>query len=128
MMKRAIALALLAVLACGSSDDSSGDVAIHPAALYTGFDGESTFSVPASAINVADKTAVKWSVADSSMADVATEDPQPNEPTQKATHHVILTTKKEGKTTLRATIGGTKIEIPVTITKYSPGAAALGDD
>src|SRR5260221_2216662 len=106
-MKRAIILALgtAAVLACGSSADTSGDAAIHPGAVYSGFDdGTTTFSVPASAINVADKTTVRWSVGDSSIADVVTEDPQPGDLPSKATHHVYVNTKKAGKTVLRATI------------------------
>ena len=131
-MKRAIMLALgtVAILACGSSDNSSGDVAIHPGELYSGFeDGTTTtFSVPATAINVADKTAVKWTVGDSSIADVTTEDPQPGDAPQKSTHHAIVTTKKAGKTTLRATVGGTKVEIPLTVTSYSAGSSELGND
>lgn len=128
-MKRAIILALAALWACGSSDDSSGDAVIHPGTVYSGFDdGTTTFSVPASAINVADKTTVKWSVGDSSIADVVTEDPQPGEPPAKATHHVYVNTKKAGKTVLRATIGGTRLEVPLIVTQYSPGAASLGND
>jgi mono/diheme cytochrome c family protein len=134
-MKRALALAIgvVFVFACGSSDDSSGNYSIHPAAVYSGFDGDpiNTFAVPATAIGVPDKTTVKWSVLDSDIADVATQDPATlaaGEPQQKATHHVIVTTKKDGTTKLRATIGTTKVDIPLTVRLFSQGAAALGDD
>lgn len=118
----------LAVPGCGEDDEANG--VIHPSQLYTGYDdGSADYKVPASLVNIAPGTTVKWSLADSSFGTVATEQPAPGDkPSASYTHHVIVTTKKSGKTKLRATADGKTYEVPITITQYAPGARELGND
>ena len=79
--------------------------------------------------NLGDTTTVKWVVADPDLATVETEAPAAGEKaTAKLTHHALITTKKAGKTTIRATAGGQSFEIPLTITQYAVGARDTGND
>lgn len=109
----------LGLAACGSDDPGALPVAIHPTKLFSGFDdGSVTFKVPATLANGGKN--VKWVVADGNLASVETE---PGDAS-----HAIVTTKKPGKTTLRATAGGTTYEVPLTITQYAVGARDIGND
>lgn len=122
----------LALAACSSSDDAllAGPVAVHPAALFSGYDdGSATYKVPATLANVAAGTTVKWTVGDPNLATVEIEQPSAGvKATAALSHHVIVTTKLAGKTTLRASADGKTYEVPLTITQYAPGARELGND
>ena len=126
----AVLIGLILIAACSTDPEVSADAALHPGVLFTGFDdGSADYKVPATLANVGDGTTVKWTVADPSLATVETEQPAPGaKASASLTHHAIVTTKKSGKTKLRATADGKTFEIPLTITQYAPGARDLGND
>ena len=121
----------IVLLACSNdSEPASGAVAVHPSALFTGYDdGSADYKVPATLANVPDSTTVKWTVADPNLATVDIEQPGAGEQaTTRLSHHAIVITKKSGKTSLRASAGGKTYEVPLTITQYAVGARELGND
>jgi hypothetical protein len=138
-MKQALGVLIAAVAlgplgACSSSSEDapalSDAAAVHPAKLFTGFDdGSAEYKVPASLVGASDSTTVRWTIADTSLATVDTEQPSPGEKaTTRMSHHAIVKTKKAGTTTLRATVEGKTFDVPLTITQYAPGARELGND
>jgi len=134
-MRRAAFLATviigLVLGACGDDAEAPAPPAeVRPTKLFSGFDdGSATYKVPATLANLGDTTTVKWVVADPDLATVETEAPaQGEKATAKLTHHALITTKKAGKTTIRATAGGQSFEIPLTITQYAVGARDTGND
>jgi hypothetical protein len=124
----------LALMACGSDEEGgqvpAGPVEVRPAGLFSGFDdGSATYKVPATLANVAAGTTVKWTVADADLATVEIETPSAGvKATPALSHHAIVTTKKAGKTTLKATADGKTYSIPLTITQYAVGARDTGND
>jgi hypothetical protein len=113
-------VSLAALLPSCGSDDTSGGAAIHPSKLFSGFDDNTnTYEVPAALVGT-DTKQVKWSVVDGSIASVA---PDPTD-----ARHAIVTTKAAGKTTLKATAGGSTYSVPLTVTHYAPTAQELGNE
>lgn len=131
---KAVLLGIAGTVLAACSNDSepaaSSAAGIHPSALFTGYDdGSADYKVPASLANIPDGTTVKWTLADSSFGTLETEQPGAGEqPGARLTHHVIIITKKAGKTSLRATAAGKNYDVPVTITQYPVGARELGND
>ncbi|MBX3185381.1 MAG: hypothetical protein KF819_00135 [Labilithrix sp.] len=133
-MKSAACLFVLAIgvglLACGDDEGGLDAASIRPAQLFSGFDdGTTEFKVPATLGGVDAKTNVRWSVGNTAIAEVETEQPPAGQASSaRYTQHAIVKTKKAGKTVLRATAGGKTFEVPLTVTQYAPGARDLGND
>lgn len=130
-----VALSLsLSLLACGSDSEATpapaGPVEVRPSTLFSGFDdGSATYKVPATLANVGSGTTVKWVIADPDLATVEIETPSAGvKATAALSHHAIVTTKKAGKTTLKATADGKTYSVPITITQYAVGARDTGND
>lgn len=127
LVRGATLVALMAFgISCGGDDADP-----HPGQLFSGFEEGAgvDFKVPITLSGLESSMTVRWSVADSSMASVATEVPLDGKRATAAnTHHAIVTTKKAGKITLKAEADGNTYEIPLTITKYAPGSRQLGNE
>ncbi len=118
-MQRAVSSGLALVAVAFVTSCGGDDAAIHPAALFSGYDDGSTeFKVPATLAG-GGTAPVSWSI-DSSMGSIATE--------KGNSRHVIVTTKRSGTTTLKATVDGNTYEAKLTITKYAVGARELGNE
>jgi hypothetical protein len=132
---------LLALNACGSSSDgdddddtaaggssgsgsnaggststpATGDLKIVFSPMYSGFDGQNTYRIPAIVSGVGN---VEWSASDPSMVDL--------EPDADS-GGVMITTRAAGKVTIMAKAGALSGSSELTITQFTPEQRALGE-
>jgi hypothetical protein len=93
---------------CGDSGGGGGKLQIHFPVMYSAYDGTHTFQIPATVGGV---SGVTWSASDMSMVDIEAA-PDGGD--------VMITIKKAGMVTIRATAGGLAGEAPLTITQFTP--------
>jgi hypothetical protein len=125
---------VLCLAACSSADDGDDDdsaggggesgkggaapvgndlkILFNP--MYSGFDGENTYQIPAIVSGVKD---VKWEASDPSMVDLA---PDPG-------GGVMITTRKAGDLKIIARAGDLSGQADLHITQYTPEERAAGD-
>ena len=95
-----------------SSSSSSGSTApanlrIFPAKIYSGFDGQNKYRVPAVVVGSASEAT--WSISDPALASL-----------EPSIDGVILTTKKAGTAKLTVKISGVTATAEVTVNAYTP--------
>jgi hypothetical protein len=88
----------------GESASTEGELEIHFPKMYSAFDGQHDFKVPAVVTGV---KKVKWSVSDPEIADIETQ----------SDGSAMITVRQAGNVTIIAKAGSIKGEAPLTITE-----------
>src|SRR5690606_16764051 len=94
-----------------SPDSGLGILSFMPSESFSGFDGEHTFKVPVAVYDSADDLEV--TATDSSAADIVAtqlENPERIDGTVDNGKYFLVTVKRAGKITLKATSGGKSVE------------------
>lgn len=110
-----------------SPDSGLGILSFMPSESFSGFDGEHTFKVPVAVYDSADDLEV--TATDSSAADIVPtqlENPERIDGTVDNGKYFLVTVKRAGKITLKATSGGKSVESTITVTDYPPGRWQVG--
>ncbi|MDB4937702.1 MAG: hypothetical protein JWP87_4674 [Labilithrix sp.] len=89
--------------ASGDSASTEGELEIHFSQMYSAYDGQHDFKIPAVVTGV---KKVKWSVSDPEIADIETQ----------SDGSAMITVRKAGNVTIIAKAGSIKGEAPLTIT------------
>ena len=99
----------------GTPAPGGGDLKIVFSPMYSGYDGQNTYRIPAIVSGVAN---VMWSASDPSMVDL--------EPDADS-GGVMITTRAAGKVTITAKAGALSGSSELTITQFTPEDRAAGE-
>jgi hypothetical protein len=110
-----------------SPDSGLGILTFMPSQAYSGFDGEHAFKVPVAVYDSGDDLEV--SATDSAAADIVPaqlENPERNDGTIDNGKYFLVTVKRPGTITLKATSGGKTVEGTITVTEYDASRWQVG--
>ncbi len=103
-----------------SPDSGLGILTFMPKEAYSGYDGEHTYKVPLAVYDSADDLEV--TATDSSSVEIvptALENPERNDGTIDNGKYFMVTVKRPGTITLKASSGGKTAEATINVTEYT---------